>query len=240
MKDLRTGVETGKVDDVLDGELDGFIQPVPARGQAHRPGGRRLVPGLSPAVVAVGRWAGAPGRSARWRRPPSPALPGGGRRTRPADARWWPTWPAGRPPPRPVRASARRRGRGAPAPCSHRRRHGGGDEDAARVDAPGRPHVEVVLRHQADRDLDPGVGGGGRRRSSTSSSSMSDMRSAAGRGRRAGGGSSASAREGGTIDGARGGSGGRWRSGGRRRDGRPRPGSGFASGRWPGEAGRGR
>ncbi|MGA8892977.1 MAG: peptide chain release factor 2 [Anaeromyxobacteraceae bacterium] len=27
VKDLRTGVETGKVDDVLDGELDGFIQP---------------------------------------------------------------------------------------------------------------------------------------------------------------------------------------------------------------------
>jgi peptide chain release factor 2 len=27
VKDLRTGVETGKVDDVLDGDLDGFIQP---------------------------------------------------------------------------------------------------------------------------------------------------------------------------------------------------------------------
>jgi len=27
VKDLRTGVETGKVDDVLDGELDPFIQP---------------------------------------------------------------------------------------------------------------------------------------------------------------------------------------------------------------------
>jgi len=27
VKDLRTGVETGKVDEVLDGELDGFIQP---------------------------------------------------------------------------------------------------------------------------------------------------------------------------------------------------------------------
>ena len=27
VKDLRTGVESGKVDDVLDGDLDGFIQP---------------------------------------------------------------------------------------------------------------------------------------------------------------------------------------------------------------------
>jgi peptide chain release factor 2 len=27
VKDLRTGVETGKVDDVLDGDLDGFVQP---------------------------------------------------------------------------------------------------------------------------------------------------------------------------------------------------------------------
>jgi peptide chain release factor 2 len=27
VKDLRTGVETGKVDDVLDGDLEGFIQP---------------------------------------------------------------------------------------------------------------------------------------------------------------------------------------------------------------------
>jgi peptide chain release factor 2 len=27
VKDLRTGVETGKVDDVLDGDLDGFIEP---------------------------------------------------------------------------------------------------------------------------------------------------------------------------------------------------------------------
>jgi peptide chain release factor 2 len=27
VKDLRTGIETGKVDDVLDGDLDGFIQP---------------------------------------------------------------------------------------------------------------------------------------------------------------------------------------------------------------------
>jgi len=27
VKDLRTGVETGRVDDVLDGDLDGFIQP---------------------------------------------------------------------------------------------------------------------------------------------------------------------------------------------------------------------
>ncbi len=27
VKDLRTGVETGKVDDVLDGDIDGFIQP---------------------------------------------------------------------------------------------------------------------------------------------------------------------------------------------------------------------
>jgi len=27
VKDLRTGVETGKVGEVLDGELDGFIQP---------------------------------------------------------------------------------------------------------------------------------------------------------------------------------------------------------------------
>ena len=27
VKDLRTGVETGKVDEVLDGDLDGFIQP---------------------------------------------------------------------------------------------------------------------------------------------------------------------------------------------------------------------
>jgi peptide chain release factor 2 len=27
VKDLRTGVETGKVDDVLDGDLDQFIQP---------------------------------------------------------------------------------------------------------------------------------------------------------------------------------------------------------------------
>jgi peptide chain release factor 2 len=27
VKDLRTGVETGKVDDLLDGDLDGFIQP---------------------------------------------------------------------------------------------------------------------------------------------------------------------------------------------------------------------
>ncbi len=27
VKDLRTGVETGKVEDVLDGDLDGFIQP---------------------------------------------------------------------------------------------------------------------------------------------------------------------------------------------------------------------
>jgi peptide chain release factor 2 len=27
VKDLRTGVETGKVDDVLDGDLDQFVQP---------------------------------------------------------------------------------------------------------------------------------------------------------------------------------------------------------------------
>jgi peptide chain release factor 2 len=27
VKDLRTGVETGKVDDVLDGDLEGFIVP---------------------------------------------------------------------------------------------------------------------------------------------------------------------------------------------------------------------
>jgi peptide chain release factor 2 len=27
VKDLRTGVETGRVDDVLDGDLDGFVQP---------------------------------------------------------------------------------------------------------------------------------------------------------------------------------------------------------------------
>ena len=27
MKDLRTGVEMGKVDDVLDGDLDQFIEP---------------------------------------------------------------------------------------------------------------------------------------------------------------------------------------------------------------------
>jgi peptide chain release factor 2 len=27
VKDLRTGVETGKVDDVLDGDIDGFVQP---------------------------------------------------------------------------------------------------------------------------------------------------------------------------------------------------------------------
>jgi peptide chain release factor 2 len=27
VKDLRTGIETGKVEDVLDGDLDGFIQP---------------------------------------------------------------------------------------------------------------------------------------------------------------------------------------------------------------------
>jgi peptide chain release factor 2 len=27
VKDLRTGVETGKVEEVLDGSLDGFIQP---------------------------------------------------------------------------------------------------------------------------------------------------------------------------------------------------------------------
>ena len=27
VKDLRTGVEVGKVDDVLDGDLDQFIQP---------------------------------------------------------------------------------------------------------------------------------------------------------------------------------------------------------------------
>jgi peptide chain release factor 2 len=27
VKDLRTGVETGKVDDVLDGDLEPFIQP---------------------------------------------------------------------------------------------------------------------------------------------------------------------------------------------------------------------
>ena len=27
VKDLRTGVETGKVDDILDGDLDQFIQP---------------------------------------------------------------------------------------------------------------------------------------------------------------------------------------------------------------------
>jgi len=27
VKDLRTGVETGKVDDALDGDLDQFIQP---------------------------------------------------------------------------------------------------------------------------------------------------------------------------------------------------------------------
>ena len=27
VKDLRTGVETGKVDDVLDGDLDPFVQP---------------------------------------------------------------------------------------------------------------------------------------------------------------------------------------------------------------------
>jgi peptide chain release factor 2 len=27
VKDLRTGVESGKVDDVLDGDLDGFVQP---------------------------------------------------------------------------------------------------------------------------------------------------------------------------------------------------------------------
>jgi peptide chain release factor 2 len=27
VKDLRTGVESGKVDDVLDGDIEGFIQP---------------------------------------------------------------------------------------------------------------------------------------------------------------------------------------------------------------------
>jgi peptide chain release factor 2 len=27
VKDLRTGVETGKVDDVLDGDIDQFVQP---------------------------------------------------------------------------------------------------------------------------------------------------------------------------------------------------------------------
>ena len=27
VKDLRTGVESGKVDDVLDGEIEGFIEP---------------------------------------------------------------------------------------------------------------------------------------------------------------------------------------------------------------------
>ncbi len=27
VKDLRTGVETGKVDDVLDGDLDPFVTP---------------------------------------------------------------------------------------------------------------------------------------------------------------------------------------------------------------------
>jgi peptide chain release factor 2 len=27
VKDLRTGIETGRVDEVLDGDLDQFIQP---------------------------------------------------------------------------------------------------------------------------------------------------------------------------------------------------------------------
>jgi len=94
VKDLRTGVETGKVDDVLDGEIEGFIQPyllgVRRTDRARRrlgwppPAGRNAPPQQAAGLWMRSssarrsrrrRWAGAPGRSARWRRRPSPEGP---------------------------------------------------------------------------------------------------------------------------------------------------------------------